>query len=159
MEKLNDICFLLILNDVIIKVGLLFYSMFKILTGIAIGILVIDLIVSLILGHIDNYYNPSIKATYSGFVASVLGIVFGILLLTYRKFNLSSRVLIPVAVILGIVSVLAIIFEFALGFYLGAWACLVWLVLVVIFVYAIKSEKTDSAKMKQLDSVNVIPLN
>lgn len=49
---------------------------------VLIVILSIDLVVSLILSHITNYYNPSIKSTYSGVVASVLGIIAIVLILT-----------------------------------------------------------------------------
>ena len=42
-----------------------------------------------------------------------------------------------VGVILAIVSLLAVIFEFLLGFYFGAWACLVWLIMSLYFLYQV----------------------
>lgn len=46
----------------------------KYLSWLVVFVLLIDILVSLILGHISDYYNPNIKATYSGFIASILGI-------------------------------------------------------------------------------------
>lgn len=56
--------------------------MFNKIAVILLSFLVVDLIVSIILGHIGNFYNPQIKATYSGTVASILGIIAIILILT-----------------------------------------------------------------------------
>ena len=49
--------------------------MIKILAYILLTILVVDLIVSLVLGHVSNFYDPQIKASYSATIASLLGII------------------------------------------------------------------------------------
>lgn len=46
----------------------------KYLSWLVVLVLMVNILVSLILGHISDYYNPNIKATYSGFIASILGI-------------------------------------------------------------------------------------
>lgn len=46
----------------------------KYLSWLVVLVLMVNILVSLILGHISGYYNPDIKATYSGFIASILGI-------------------------------------------------------------------------------------
>lgn len=48
---------------------------------LSISVLAVNLVVSLVLGHIADYYNPNIKATYSGFVGSILGISLSALLI------------------------------------------------------------------------------
>lgn len=59
----------------------------KLLLYLLICILVVNIIVSLVLGHLVNYYNPSIKAIYSGVMGAMLGIIFIIIVLTAKQYN------------------------------------------------------------------------
>ena len=49
--------------------------MIKYILWLIAAILIVNVIVSLICGHLSTYYNDSIRSTYSGFDASVLGIL------------------------------------------------------------------------------------
>lgn len=101
-------------------------------------ILLADVLVSLIVGQLNDYYNPNIRATYSGFDAAILGIFLIILIITLNNFQYSTKFITFVVILVPILSVLGVIFQFMLGFYLGGWACLIWLIISVALIYGKK---------------------
>lgn len=131
--------------------------MFRNIAYIFLAFLLIDLIVSIILGHISNFYNPQIKATYSGTVASVLGIITIVLMITSEKYGYNKKVHGLIGVVFMIASALATVFQFALGFYLGAWACIIWFGVSIMFLYLVRNS-TMILKNQEFTSNN-IPLN
>lgn len=120
-------------------------------------ILIVNIVVSLVLGHISAYYNPDIKATYSGLVASLLGISLAILLITVSTFNQHKKILFALAIFELVLSVLAVAFQVLLRFYLGAWACLTWLSLGIgmILHYKDKAEKVMIEGLQSGSAMNI----
>ena len=111
----------------------------KLQSIILIFISLTNFIISLILGHIANYYNPNIKATYSSVIASLLGIIAIILIVSSNKYKYQTKTKTVVTVILLAISLLGIGLTFALSFYLSAWACLTWLLTAFTLIYLIKN--------------------
>lgn len=102
------------------------------------AILVADVVVSLVIGHISDYYNPNIKSTASGFDAALLGIALVILLLTLPKYWYNSRLVAGTMIAVLLLSILGCAFQFALAFYFGGWACLCWIIVSILQLYEIK---------------------
>jgi hypothetical protein len=119
--------------------------------------LVVNIVVSLVLGHIGDYYNPGIKATYSGFVASLLGISLAVLLITVSRFDRHKNIFFVLTIAELVLSGLAVIFEFLLGFYLGAWACLTWLILGIGMILHSRNQR-GKMHIDEMSSES-IPLN
>lgn len=119
-------------------------------------VLVINIIVSFVLGHIRDS-NPGIKATYSGFVASLLGISLAVLLITVSRFEQHKNIFFVLTIAELVLSGLAVIFEFLLGFYLGAWACLTWLILGIGMILHSRNRR-EKLNVEGMPSKS-IPLN
>lgn len=85
-------------------------SIIRYLSLAVILVLVINIIVSFVLGHIGDYYNPGIKATYSGFVASLLGISLAVLLITVSRFEQHKNIFFVLTIAELVLSGLAVIF-------------------------------------------------
>ena len=120
-------------------------------------VLVINIIVSFVVGHVGDYYNPGIKATYSGFVASLLGISLAVLLITASRFEQHKNIFFVLTIAELVLSGLAVIFEFLLGFYLGAWACLTWLILGIGMILHSRNQR-EKLNVEGMPSKS-IPLN
>lgn len=84
--------------------------MLKFLSIVCLSLFIVNLTISLIIGHIQNYYNPSIKSTYTGFCSSLIGISFCILLLTARHVQYGRNVLLGTAIVILVVSMLVTVF-------------------------------------------------
>lgn len=112
--------------------------MIKYILWLIAAILVVNVIVSLIFGHLGNYYNDSIRSTYSGFDASILGILIIILIFTMNKYPYPYKFVYFVVGVVVVVGVLGVIFQFALGFYFGGWPCAMWLIISAVMVYGNK---------------------
>lgn len=96
--------------------------------------LIANIIVSLMLGH-STHYNPRLKAYFSGLMASILGLfALGMFLLS-QNFAYGRKVYLIFSTLLIIISALAIGFEFALGFYFGGWACIVWILIAFVILW------------------------
>lgn len=112
--------------------------MIKYILWLIAAILIVDVLVSLICGHLVTYYNDYIRSTYSGFDASVLGIFMVIIIITMNKYPYPNKLVIFVIGLLMGLAVLGLSFQFALGFYFGGWACVMWLIISVVMVYGNK---------------------
>lgn len=112
--------------------------MIKYILWLIAAILIVNVIVSLICGHLSTYYNDSIRSTYSGFDASVLGILMIILIFTMNKYPYPNKIVNFVVGFLMGLGLLGLIFQFALGFYFGGWACAMWLIISGVMIYGNK---------------------
>ncbi len=92
-----------------------------------IALSIVDAIVSLILGHVNQYYNPRVTASLNGFVASAIAISLVVLLSINKDKQYMVRTKIPILAGIGIIAILSLSFQFALGFYFGGWGCAIWL--------------------------------
>lgn len=82
--------------------------MLKVKVGLLIAFYIANIVVSLVLGHISNFYNPNIKSTFSGFIASILGIIATLLIATIDKYSYSKTALTINFIILLVLSCLGI---------------------------------------------------
>lgn len=100
--------------------------------------LVADFVVSLVLGQ-SYYYNPNLKAYFSGLMASIIGIFMLLMIATSPKYKYSQKTLLIVGIIALILSVVSAVFQFAIRFYFGGWACLVWILVSILIIFYAKT--------------------
>lgn len=112
--------------------------MIKFILWLIAAILVVNVIVSIICGQLGTYYNDSIRSPYSGFDASILGIIVIILIFTLNKYPYPNKFINFVVGLLMGLGILGLIFQFALGFYFGGWACVMWLIISGVMIYGNK---------------------
>ncbi len=84
--------------------------MLKVASLILILLFIANLITSIIVGHLSNYYNPNIKSNYSGAVASLIGISTCLLLLAIHKVNYHDKLLTVAGFVILILGILATVF-------------------------------------------------
>jgi hypothetical protein len=92
-----------------------------------ITISIVNAIVSLVIGHINNYYNPNITANINGFVASAIAISLIILSSINHNKQYLVKMKVPVLLTNAIIAIISLSFQFALGFYYGAFGSAIWL--------------------------------
>lgn len=95
----------------------------------------VNAIVSLTIGHLSNYFNPQITASLRGFISSLIAVTLAVLVSINGTKEYLVKTKIPILIVIGLIGVLSLSFQFALGFYFGGWGCALWLIAALYGAY------------------------
>ncbi len=95
----------------------------------------INAVVSLIIGHLSDYFNPQVTASLYGFVSSLIAVTLAVLVSINGSKKYLVKTKIPILIVIGLIGLLCLSFQFALGFYFGGWGCALWLLAALYGAY------------------------